>query len=564
MLTHLICRIVVIGMSFIWLVACAPVPDLTYVPKIMKISSEVSMDGCVLTAVLEDIPQGECEAGFYYGISGSGMDSRIPAEWNSSKSFSAELTDIRFDAEYSYKAYVRNGQNEIYSNRGYFDSHIDDDPSVVLPYHEVNVGSEYTEVRIEVGGDAQFIVNVSSDAWWITCERDGRLCIFKVEPNISGEIRSGKIVFRNLANNFCQDFTINQFAFPKSFVTIPFNHIELPSGESYFRMSMRRDRNPQIHLHADMCDWITYWMTDDMENTNFTWKIAENRTDEDRIHKVDIEYAGTEHVFTIVQKAWNTIIEFRDPVVRDVCVEAFDLDGDGLLSAYELSQVSNDCIDYLDFSGKEIKSFDEFRFFAPVAWINTPVFSGTGIESIRFPGNMQSIFGGAFMNCTELKDVDLASITVGHEAFKGCTGLKNVTALIYSESVFEDCTGLETVVQQYSGVPDYTFRNCTSLRSFEFSICKISDYCDFIGEEAFRGCLNLPEITITDDIRKFRDRAFYGCSSLKHVFMKSLTPPALGKDVFTGTHPSLEIYVAPESVDAYKAAWPSLSSRIKQ
>ena len=60
MLTHLICRIVVIGMSFIWLVACAPVPDLTYVPKIMKISSEVSMDGCVLTAVLEDIPQGEC------------------------------------------------------------------------------------------------------------------------------------------------------------------------------------------------------------------------------------------------------------------------------------------------------------------------------------------------------------------------------------------------------------------------------------------------------------------------------------------------------------------------
>ena len=177
---------------------------------------------------------------------------------------------------------------------------------------------------------------------------------------------------------------------------------------------------------------------------------------------------------------------------------------------------------------------------------------------------MQSIFGGAFMNCTELKDVDLASITVGHEAFKGCTGLKNVTALIYSESVFEDCTGLETVVQQYSGVPDYTFRNCTSLRSFEFSICKISDYCDFIGEEAFRGCLNLPEITITDDIRKLRDRAFYGCSSLKHVFMKSLTPPALGKDVFTGTHPSLEIYVAPESVDAYKAAWPSLASRIKQ
>ena len=64
-------------------------------------------------------------------------------------------------------------------------------------------------------------------------------------------------------------------------------------------------------------------------------------------------------------------------------------------------------------------------------------------------------------------------------------------------------------------------------------------------------------------IEAIDDRAFYGCSSLTAVYMERFDPPILGEDVFTGTSPDLNIYVRPESVSRYRAAWPSLEDRIK-
>ena len=169
-----------------------------------------------------------------------------------------------------------------------------------------------------------------------------------------------------------------------------------------------------------------------------------------------------------------------------------------------------------------------------------------------------------FKNCTELKDVDLTSVTVSDEAFMGCTSLKDVRAVIIGKSAFEGCTGLETVVQLFSDVPPFAFRQCTSLHSFEFEIINVAGGTSIhiIGEEAFRSCTSLPEITIPYLTTEIHDRAFYSCSSLSAVYMDPLVPPTLGEDVFAGTSSELKIYVPSESVSLYKESWPSLADRI--
>ena len=131
---------------------------------------------------------------------------------------------------------------------------------------------------------------------------------------------------------------------------------------------------------------------------------------------------------------------------------------------------------------------------------------------------------------------------------------------IVGESAFENCTSLAGVTQRTSEVPPYAFRNCKSLALFEFNANSYGRL--LIGEEAFLGCVSLPEFTITEDITEIQDKAFYGCSSLSAVNMYPVNPPSLGEDVFTGASTDLKIYVPSQSVDLYMSSWPSLADRI--
>ncbi len=191
----------------------------------------------------------------------------------------------------------------------------------------------------------------------------------------------------------------------------------------------------------------------------------------------------------------------------------------------------------LDFSGKEITSFDELGWFTNLSKISRPIFASSKLESVVLPFEID-IWGGVFEGCTELASVDLnCCFIIGERTFKGCTSLKNIDVTSVGEATFKDCTSLETAVLRSSIVSAYAFRNCTSLRSFELS---------GQGGGTWQLC----------------DEAFYGCSSLSAVYIRPSEPPALGNDVFALTHPSLKIYVPRESVGLYKEAWPSLAERI--
>lgn len=548
----------------LWPCSCAPEPDTNLLPVIKAIKSDVAEDECKLYAELSEEPVAEFTPGFYVGTSQDKL-TKVQAEWLTPTSFFVSLKHLQNPSEYMYRAYVSNGLDEVLSDMGYF-LILYRDAEISLPYHSVDLGPDSAEFDIEIGGTDKFVVSASSEAYWLSWRREGRKCMFRVDNNFAGPSRSCKVYFRSLDNDLRDTLAVYQSGVNVKNGMQSSDEIVLHSGNSKFTVMLQPGYElDQIIYERKPRGWLKKWLIYNYMNfKKITGVVQENTSSRERRVQVSFEAEGQRQYLDVVQRPWDGVIRFEDPLVRKACLESFDLDGDGEITFYEVSQMPNDALDALDFSGKDIKSFDEFRFFSNVANIYKPVFAGSRLESIVFPSNIHSLSGRVFKDCTMLKNIELNSIIIANEAFMGCTGLKSVHAFIYGDGAFEGCTGLETVVQQYSGIAPRTFKGCTALNHVEFSVGETSDnYMDStIGVDAFCGCVSLQEMSVTEYVTEIHDRAFYGCSSLRTLKMSSSSPPSLGEDVFTGTHPDLKIYVPAESVNLYKTDWPSMAGCI--
>lgn len=269
-------------------------------------------------------------------------------------------------------------------------------------------------------------------------------------------------------------------------------------------------------------------------------------------------------LLTIIQHYSIENIEFKCPVMKQLCVDLWDRTGDGELSYGEAVAVKKLVPEYFDVEG--ITSFDELRFFLNALTLgNRPayLFEGSSLESVTLPydGGYERAGKGMFKDCRELRNVTMYGLVVDDEMFMNCVSLREMDAIISGKCAFMGCTGLETVVSRATFVPEKAFKDCSSLSSFTFAEGKVEDY--YVGAEAFYGCASLPEITIPRKVDRIGERAFYGCSSLKAVYLSSSFPPILGADVFTGTSPDLKIYVPSVMVDVYKSNWPALADQLE-
>ena len=269
-------------------------------------------------------------------------------------------------------------------------------------------------------------------------------------------------------------------------------------------------------------------------------------------------------LLTIIQHYSIENIEFKCPVMKQLCVDLWDRTGDGELSYGEAVAVKKLVPEYFDVEG--ITSFDELRFFLNALTLgNRPayLFEGSSLESVTLPydGGYERAGKGMFKDCRELRNVTMYGLVVDDEMFMNCVSLREMDAIISGKCAFMGCTGLETVVSRATFVPEKAFKDCSSLSSFTFAEGKVEDY--YVGAEAFYGCASLPEITIPRKVDRIGERAFYGCSSLKAVYLSSSLPPILGADVFSGTSPDLKIYVPSVLVDVYKSSWPALAEHIE-
>ena len=121
--------------------------------------------------------------------------------------------------------------------------------------------------------------------------------------------------------------------------------------------------------------------------------------------------------------------------------------------------------------------------------------------------------------------------TIGIYAFYNCSNLTSIN--------FRDNSQLATI-------KDYTFNSCSSLTSIT-----IPESVTSIGQCAFQFCSSLTSITIPSRVTSIDEFAFSRCDSLTSITINAITPPSLDP---SNPIPSniANIYVPPESVDAYK------------
>lgn len=551
------------------LASCTPKPELEWIPQIESFSAEVTDNSCVLAAEMSSDLTDGCTCGFLYGKDEDDM-LRVQAT-PMGKKFSFIIESLDYETEYVYKAFVANGRNEICSDVGYFRTQAPDQTeySMILPFHTKEVERLSSRFTFEVGGNADFSVTVPEDVDWLRCGTSGRTCIVFAETNNSEYPRSCGILFRNLSDDSCDTLTVYQQAADTSDSNLPYNDVVLPPIKVHTRITLLMDQDINVSPLDDGSEQAQWLRCSSVTNMPYGYsevffKAEENTTDQDRTARFIVSYDGYDSVISVTQKACNAVIEFEDPFVEIVLVDAFDMDGDGKLSYAEAAQIDIDDVKKIDFFGLDIRSFEELSYFTELWHLQAPSFVGSKIERVRFPYGLSFIRSGLgtglFENCTELKEIELNCIDVGTNTFRGCTGLKKIRAIVSGENAFAGCTGLEAVEQQFSGVANQAFLNCTSLRTFEFRIKEVKE--SHIGYEAFRGCSSLPEISIPDVVGTIGDRAFYDCSSLTAVYMERFDPPIIGEDVFTGTNPEMKIYVHPESLSKYQDAWPSVAEKI--
>ena len=196
-------------------------------------------------------------------------------------------------------------------------------------------------------------------------------------------------------------------------------------------------------------------------------------------------------------------------------------------------------------------------------WLDESKFSKLTIGK-----NIVVIATGMFSNYTPLTSLSIpysssTRVTIGKDAFNGCTSLKSVVlddhvTSIY-ESAFENCTSLESVTMGYriSSIRDYAFKNCTSLTDIN-----IPSGNTLIGEGAFESCKSLTTATISGD--SIGSYAFRECTSLTSVYCTSHIPPTCGILVFYLTSADLKIYVPKNSVNSYMSntSWSGYASCI--
>ena len=178
----------------------------------------------------------------------------------------------------------------------------------------------------------------------------------------------------------------------------------------------------------------------------------------------------------------------------------------------------------LDPNGNYVEKTKKLTF--NVTQISNYAFANTKVTSITIPNTIESIGGGAFENCVNLKYISLPPSVkkIGGSLCKGCTSLSeiklNTTITEIPGDAFYGCTSLHEVVMS-SGVKKIgvgAFQYCTTLVSVDLGLVEI------IGPSAFANCTLLTSITFPISVKLIDIYAFYGCP-LEEIYLKHCTPP---------------------------------------
>ena len=253
----------------------------------------------------------------------------------------------------------------------------------------------------------------------------------------------------------------------------------------------------------------------------------------------------------------SEIIEFKDSYLEGLLVQYFDKNLDYKLSKAEAAAVVD--IQKLLSENEYITSFDELQYFTRLKHIGYKAFYRCkNLKSITIPGSVETIYSGAFTDCSSLEKVTfLEGIQNIEESFYY---VKSVTIPSSVKKLRQRPFGskLESVTVVASNTVYDSRENCNCIiETATNTIIKgslnafIPSGITKIGRSAFEG-IPITSIVIPASVTSFDDGVFSSCLELKSVTLPS-NIKSLSNSMFGGCEAlaSIELPTSLQSIGAH-------------
>ena len=154
---------------------------------------------------------------------------------------------------------------------------------------------------------------------------------------------------------------------------------------------------------------------------------------------------------------------------------------------------------------------DGVKIISDNAFYGCVKLNSSGVDGADFAG-VYAIGQYAFYN-TAFESLDLSLLSrISKGAFFGCNELENLKLgerTRISESMFENCTGLESVIIYSDTIGDNAFKGCYNIKNVT-----LVNNVTYLGSNAFKNCSKLGAININAELEYIGKNAFAGCGAL--------------------------------------------------
>ena len=116
-----------------------------------------------------------------------------------------------------------------------------------------------------------------------------------------------------------------------------------------------------------------------------------------------------------------------EETLMNICIENWDLDGDGEISQSELEMITE--LKNKFQGASKAKDFSILQYFVALSSLEANAFSGcSSMEQIVLPQSLTAINTGAFRNCRKLESLTLPEFvtSIATQSFTGCTSLRTL------------------------------------------------------------------------------------------------------------------------------------------
>lgn len=465
---------------------------------------------------------------------------------------------------------------------------------IIVSPKSYDLSSQAQAVEIEVQANVGYKISIDTSCkdWISEASTKGLTStkhVFNIAENTTYDNREGKIYVRQEGSDMAETITIKQSQVEAIILNETSYSIECEGG--VLKVPVKTNVEITVSIPAEAQSWIKQITTKGLTDQELSFEVEKYEGEDDRSAEITLSGGKASVTITILQKAAvsNEPIPFKDALVKKICVENFDKDGDGEVSYKEATYVTSFDSSLFGVYKELVSSFDEFLFFTGINYFS---FSGcTSLSSIILPPNLSNL--GLFTECSALKSIIIPEgvKTIGNRAFDNCSSLETVEIKsdlnIIGDRAFWYCTKLRSIniPDTVSEIGSEAFYSCESLESIHIpegikelkngvlaltkKITKIDlpSTLEIIGSEAlavsgitsidipngvlvidinaFANCRSLQNVSLPESLLNIKTSAFYWCTALKSITIPS-SVVSIGNGAFQGS--GLESIYIPETV----------------